>query len=331
MKDIEQDKDYQNIHEAYQASSDELPALSVDESILKAAHLAVEADDETDALALKRKHRNQSGVDTQPVKRAWYVPLSYVAMLVISLSVVMKLALEPEISPMPVETEFYEPELIVKEQLKQKTQSGVEKSSSEKSELNRSHPEITSMPESPAEATGPAAGFAAPNSAKSEMKKSAPASVASQREAGLEQALMARGRLESETLAKSKKRVLSQSTVKPVDGAGEEASSLADVEQLFSGEQDEDSSDNLSINASSIEKLYQSTASGNAETLNISADQQLLIDELVLLFKNKQYEILKEKLKLYRKNYPGVKANEALPRNLLDWELNNMGKSSQKE
>jgi len=112
--------------------------------------------------------------------------------------------------------------------------------------------------------------------------------------------------------------------VKPVDGTGQEASSFADVEQLLSGEQDENRSDNLSINASSIEKLTPSTAS-------VNADQQLLIDELVLLFKNKQYEILKEKLTLYRKNYPEVKDNEALPQNLLDWELNNMGKSAQKE
>ncbi len=87
MSKDKQLNDEQDLHRVYQDVSDEQPSLSVDKTILEAAHRALES--EKPAL----------GVDVQPVNKAWYVPASYVAILVISLSVVMKLALEPELEP----------------------------------------------------------------------------------------------------------------------------------------------------------------------------------------------------------------------------------------
>lgn len=87
--DIDQDKDYQALHEQYQQGARELPTADMDASILQAAHRAIEND---------TPHTIDIGIDTQPVKRAWYVPVSYVAILVISLSVVMKVAFEPELA-----------------------------------------------------------------------------------------------------------------------------------------------------------------------------------------------------------------------------------------
>ncbi len=85
MSEFEQDKEYQSVRQGYQQAADELPPQSLDAHILKAAHEAVEKTNVTPIM----------GMDTQPVKRAWYVPVSYVAILVVSLSVVMKLAFEP--------------------------------------------------------------------------------------------------------------------------------------------------------------------------------------------------------------------------------------------
>ncbi len=101
MSEFEQQKDYQQFHKAYQQSANELPDEAVDAAILSAAHKAVEQD-------------NVAGIDTQPVKRAWYVPLSYVAILVISLSVVMKLAFEP-VPETPFESEKLSGQMSKKE------------------------------------------------------------------------------------------------------------------------------------------------------------------------------------------------------------------------
>ncbi|VAW65357.1 hypothetical protein MNBD_GAMMA09-2944 [hydrothermal vent metagenome] len=88
--EIDQDKKYQQWQKTYQSTAVELPPQSIDSRILNAAHSAV--DDVSD-----------TGIDTAPVKRAWYVPASYVAIVVISLSVVIKIGFEPEVLQMPAD------------------------------------------------------------------------------------------------------------------------------------------------------------------------------------------------------------------------------------
>lgn len=74
----------QDIHELYQALEQEQPPVALDAQILQAAHRAA-ADSE------------QKVVDIRSVRRAWYVPVSYAAIILISLSLVMQLVLEPEL------------------------------------------------------------------------------------------------------------------------------------------------------------------------------------------------------------------------------------------
>jgi len=82
MSEFDQHRDYQALHKKYQSEATELPPAQLDQHILEAAQQSI-------------KLAEQPGVDTVPVKRAWYVPVSYVAILVISLSIMMKLAFEP--------------------------------------------------------------------------------------------------------------------------------------------------------------------------------------------------------------------------------------------
>lgn len=74
----------QDIHELYQALEQEQPPVALDAQILQAAHQAV-------------AETEQKVVDIRSVRRAWYVPVSYAAIILISLSLVMQLVLEPEL------------------------------------------------------------------------------------------------------------------------------------------------------------------------------------------------------------------------------------------
>jgi len=86
---FDKDKDFQLLHEKYQAEATELPDKSIDTNILQAAHRAVQAQ-----AGLENKIN--SNVIKRIKKHPWYRPMSYVAIMVISLSVVMKLAFDPE-------------------------------------------------------------------------------------------------------------------------------------------------------------------------------------------------------------------------------------------
>jgi len=88
--EFDQDKNSLELHEKYQSVSTELPPASVDENILQAAHSSQDA------------HVENNIILQAPLKkgfmRTWYVPASAVAIIVLSLSVVLKLAFEPEYS-----------------------------------------------------------------------------------------------------------------------------------------------------------------------------------------------------------------------------------------
>jgi hypothetical protein len=92
-------QDEQAIHDLYQSLSQDQPPADLDAGILRSAHDAVTPE-------------KAAVVEFSRVKKAWYVPLSYAAVIVVSLSVVMKLALEPNVIPVetdsaPIDTEFF--------------------------------------------------------------------------------------------------------------------------------------------------------------------------------------------------------------------------------
>ena len=73
-------QDEQAVHELYQSLDKEQPPEFIDRQILSAAH------------------REVSRTDKQQVSpKSWYVPVSLAAVLVLSLSVVVKLSIEPEV------------------------------------------------------------------------------------------------------------------------------------------------------------------------------------------------------------------------------------------
>ena len=91
--EFDQDKDFKLLHDKYQLESTELPPESVDANILQAAHQAINSHATEQTKAEKNK---KSKLRNKHAKRAWYVPMSYVAVMVLSLSVVLKLAFEPD-------------------------------------------------------------------------------------------------------------------------------------------------------------------------------------------------------------------------------------------
>ena len=323
MKELEQDKDYQEIHKKYQTVAKDQPPQSLDTSILQAAHLAVEksAVDEPsiNKPAVDKQTQNQSGIDTQSVKRAWYVPVSYVAMLVISLSVVMKLALEPEMSPMLDENELFDMSEDYSMDMEQ-------------------------------DAIAPPATLAQSPPAKRKLAKSAPARV-NQEEASRVEARLQRL---SEIKQTMQDRQLSRAEVNK-----EQKSDKARSRQMLGSSQVEEIKDKPAavapVVASSVEPAAEMSMAANSSSnvmsgikaekafsdelsrvnaakkndhKNITIKQQAEVKKLVDLYEKKQYKELKLALNNYRKDYPASEKPEALPEKLLDWEKENIRGSS---
>ncbi len=94
---FDQDAGSVEVQAQYKAASTELPPPSLDASILQAAHVALNSASENNPVQKIESRRRKS---------VWYVPVSAVAIIVLSLSVVMKLAFEPELSaPMAIEAD----------------------------------------------------------------------------------------------------------------------------------------------------------------------------------------------------------------------------------
>lgn len=338
MKEFEQDKDFQEVHEKYQAEAKEQPPQSLDASILQAAHLAVEN-------STADKHAQiPSGIDTQSVKRAWYVPVSYVAMLVISLSVVMKLALEPEMSPMMDDERFDMPE-----------------ADSMLMEQEESAPLITRVEPPPV---------------KRKLAKSAPAREKSDQPGNedisqqrlnerkqrqrqiLKEEQVSRAKVSSETLYKDK--VFKQQSLSE-DSYREEKRSKANSGQMLSSSQVDDikaepaalaplvassvePSEEISMGANSglsymsglkaekplSDELSRVNTMKKNKHKEITLKQQSEVKKIVDLYEKKQYKELKLALQNYRKDYPAGEKTEALPEAVLDWEKENMIPSPRK-
>lgn len=327
MKDMEEDKDYQSIHEEYQAVANELPPQSLDASILQAAHQAVESGKQqatenktSDALDKRRRKKRQSGIDTQSVKRAWYVPVSYVAMLVVSLSVVMKLALEPEMAPMMSDSIMYENDLL---EVEQENYAG--ETLRDESVVNP----VVSL-------SAPASFAEAPNTARALVKrkvtkKAKPVSITAQKELARKpkvQKLEQRMQLVEDERAKI--RSSKQAEMKLSSSQDAELTSAPSEMNAYSG-----SVTGINADSRRLEKNVRVGVSqaGMAEELaevmvspDVTEKQQDLIDKLLLLFEKKQYEKLKIYLVEYRQLYPRDEKNKILPDELLDWEVKNINK-----
>lgn len=316
MKDFEQDKEYQAMHEAYQAESNEMPPEALDERILKAAHQAVAGEHASAGL---EPDIYEPGVDTQPVKRAWYVPVSYVAILVISLSVVMKLAIEPEMSPVvssetgiigsgTIEADVPESAAFKPEQFETEKAQSPEDS-------------VSSFSIKQEMATAPVARKAAPLT-----KKRVPvADTAMAEKAG--QAELSSDNIEAAQLMPQQSRQLQ----------GVADSGQLDV-LLPSPTKVDMKAKRSTINAAESREKKTETAKESLES-DLKADegkgeitpqQKSLIETLVKLYKNREFEALEVALIDYRKKYPLDDNNKYLPQELLDWEAEHITKLPEK-
>lgn len=295
MKDIEQDKEYQALHEAYQAESSELPPEALDKSILKAAHKAV-ADEYTSISP-------QHGVDTQPVKRAWYVPVSYVAILVISLSVVMKLALEPEMSPV-AESDIFETQMYDSE----KAQNSTEQNALNMASSTGLKQDAGSLGES----------APAPVSRKTASSKRERVPLASSTGLSEEarQTELNNVNIEATQMLSQEKHVLQGAA-----DSGQQNTSLSTaVKPVLKAKRTQLSAADSIEEKRRAEVSPESDISAGEYAGKITGEQKILIETMVQLYKNRDYGALEVSLKDYRKKYPIDDTHKYLPQNLLDWE-----------
>jgi hypothetical protein len=110
-KEFDLDNELQNLNDRYQAESTENPPEFLDKSILQAAHNAVQ-----EKTSGEIKPFSSTDEKVKVMKRAWYVPMTFVAMLVISLSVVLKLAFDPTVTEQMPEVDGRAPAATTHEQ-----------------------------------------------------------------------------------------------------------------------------------------------------------------------------------------------------------------------
>lgn len=284
MSEFDQDKDYQSLHNKYQANATELPPADLDSTILQAAHNAVKDPSKSQFVM---------GVDTQPVKRAWYVPVSYVAILVLSLSVVMKLAFEPSM----VELERAELDSLIEQE------------------------EVLSS-ESVAEPFVSAPVFSEqPLPARKALKKielvpqSAPVEISQQQDQvdaiGSRMKTLSERKQKARKMDSGRKEIVARQ--KSYDAEAPVAASYG--QGLMPGA-------SLSESAADVTEIEQSKTIKDQ-----SVSQKSRIEKLLKLLENKQFVKLKAEFLKYRNDYPAKQKNEVLPKALLLWETENITKS----
>lgn len=110
-KEFDLDKELHNLNHRYQAESTEKPPQFLDKNILQAAHQAVQEDASNVVEVCSATDEK-----VQLIKRAWYVPMTFVAMLVISLSVILKLVFDPMLTEQMPQMDGQAPSTIINQQ-----------------------------------------------------------------------------------------------------------------------------------------------------------------------------------------------------------------------
>jgi len=277
--EFDQDKNFQDLHEKYQSVSTELPPESVDANILQAAH---------------SMHTNSKNNLQAPVKKgfmhAWYVPASAVAIIVLSLSVVLKLAFEPEFSEplnmQPPQTEMDGAGYSADEATLQGDDSKLMQPRQLREEKKMTSQLKRRKAQQQLQQSQNAAARAPVSSEKKSLQKyeikAAPTSNHGQ----------AKIAAESERVQDSARKV--PMAVAPASGA---ASSAGGVGSLAKPESD--------------------------------ISQQAKIRHLIMLLETRQFDKLESALRAYRIEYPASysvsEKNEALPEALLEWESHSGG------
>jgi len=324
QNEIDHDKDFLALHEEYQAASTEMPAESTDLNILNAAHSAVNSQHDTANVI--------TPVRVKKVKKhAWYVPVSYVAIIVLSLSVFLKLAFEPEYIDAELNGDDYAEEAFLPETNRPLTSRQFtdkhDKALSEQKIIAENHQQQTA-----------------------ELQKQRMQEAVRQRskeKAAPKKRLQLKQQAASSSMSRSpqiKQEVVNEN-VNEYAGAGTEVlPAMALISppgpELQPEQQPELESDqqamsdampeSMSGSGSNTEKVLQSLA--RTEAIEAGNKQQIKqVNELIKLFETKQLDKLKKALADYRKTYPYNKQTDLLPVDIQEqekrWQLESEAKS----
>ncbi|MCW8935961.1 MAG: hypothetical protein OQK98_14685 [Gammaproteobacteria bacterium] len=284
---IYKDEEFITLHKEYQSVSTEMPAESTDSNILRAAHSALNSQDEKNHKIVTVKPRKVN-------KHAWYVPVSYVAIIVISLSVFLKLAFETELIEIePNGAGFAEESFLLE----------VDRSYSDKQDKSLSEQEISieSLQRQKTELQ------AARSDEMSRLKR--------KQRAASEKNVQLQHQAASASLATP--APLKSEAVKENAAAAEIVSPKA----LMSLPADESKS--VMDSAAEVESESGWKPQSLIEKMPIEAEnerQMEQISELVRLFENRQLEKLRKALLVYRKSYPYNKETDLLPQAIQEQE-----------
>ena len=273
--EFDQDKDFQALHEKYQAESTELPPAELDVNILQAAHQAV--DEHSDVVSLKSR------------KHSWYRPMSYVAILVLSLSVVMRLAFEPDI----LNSEMVEPEPVASARMSDGAAEKVQPEADEMAELNTLKERVQQEPVLKAR------------------KKQAESLRA--KESQIRKSIMEKEQLEKRRMV-SKREPLSKMMPRTSAEQGVQSATQSITAERMT-----------STGAQSQSVLEEATG----ETLEDKSEnlQSKEIDNMLKLLKAEKFDQLRFSLTRYRIKYPFKESGDTLPEDLrlleIKWQTEN--------
>jgi len=300
-KEFDQDKELLALHEKYQAESTEVPPESIDISIINAAHSAVNSQHETinDITSAQLKKRK---------KPAWYVPVSYVAVMVLSLSVFLKLVfeseqLEPALNGANFAEDAYLPDTSMRSADKSFKAAGEQKVIKEKSQQQTTDLQKERMEEV----------------ARAKKKARAEPDRRLQLERQITTtSLKTTVPVEAPTVARlaapEAPAVMPPAKINAVNeraGAAAEISAAKPLMSLPSYEQQAESD---------AEQQSESVAQ-QASSRSINEHQQAQIKNLIMLYESKQLDKLKVALALYRKDYPYNKEADLLPQGIRKQEI----------
>lgn len=287
QKEIDQDEEFLTLHKEYQSVSTEMPAESTDSNILRAAHSALNSQHENnhEVVSIKPEKIN---------KHAWYVPISYVAIIVISLSVFLKLAFETElIETEPNGADFTEdsflPEVNRTYSDKQEKSPGEQKISIESLQRQKTELQTARLDEM--------------SRLKRKQRTVSDKHLQLQQQAA-SASLATQAPIKSEAVNESAAaaEIVSPTALMPLpaDGPKSVMDSAAEVKSGSGLKQQ-----------SLIQK----------KPIEVENEQQMKqISELVRLFENRQLEKLRKALLVYRKSYPYNKETDLLPQAIQEQE-----------
>ena len=296
MSDLVDDKQYEKFHQAYQAGANELPPEQLDNVILQAAHKSVQHKADS-----KSVETTATGIDTQQVKRAWYVPLSYVAILVISLSVVMRLAFE---QPDVIESYQFDEQELQEQTVQQAVLMSSDLPMNDQEFVVRKksvpHKDEIMLVEKSKRMTGQLLDKSELEQNQALPIKPAPMTVTMPAPAI---ATEIKSRIE-----------LNEMSMGHMEKAGQEMQS-----EIIIQENGISSDENTSIQSAEYSTVMPERASLTVE-VDQADEKKKIIGKMIELLDQKKYDELKVKLVEYRKTYPVENDTAEIPGRLLEWE-----------